>query len=154
MFDLRTKVVECLQTNYPHKMTAWQIAKWIIDNHPEDCAEKRGRSLQIFADDNDFISQIRSEIGAGKSRIQDKNPEVKITAERPRRYYYDKSISQNDELIMQNNDQQLQVMHPENVKRQSLAQKVSVTRTKEKTFTEHDLYPLLAQYVYREYGIS
>jgi uncharacterized protein len=145
-FDLRLKVVECLQQNYPHKMTAWQIAKWIFDNHPKECVQKRERSLQSFENDNEFIAQITSEIGAHKGRIQEKNPEIKITSERPRKYFYDK--------LMQNDEQKLALIHPAQPEIDEKPEKKQFSKSiKAKTFCEADLYPLLSEYLHQEYDI-
>ncbi|MBR4877170.1 MAG: HrgA protein [Rhodocyclaceae bacterium] len=85
---LRDTVFSYLRDNAGKKFTARQIAEWIFKTYPDECEEKRRRSTQNLDDDDAFIQQLRSEIGAHRIGMQKKYPQVKITADRPRKYYY------------------------------------------------------------------
>jgi hypothetical protein len=130
-FNLRKMFEECVFANSPNKLTSFEIANWIIQNYPNECREKINRSSQDFSNINKFATQIASEVGAHYKRLQNKNPNICISEERPRRFYYNTSVALN--LI-------------------DSAKIIKEKRIEERS-SEIDLYPKLGSFLKNEYGI-
>ncbi|WP_186064179.1 COG2958 family protein [Burkholderia gladioli] len=91
--NLAKLVFEFLKARPDQKFTARQIAEWIFATYPTECQAKKLSSLNLDTDAK-LIQQLIAEIGAYRPRIQRRNPELKATEGRPRKYYYsDKSDS-------------------------------------------------------------
>jgi hypothetical protein len=60
----------------------------MFESQREACEEKRKRSKQNLTTDAELLQQIVAEIGANRPEIQKKEPRIRTTEERPRRYYY------------------------------------------------------------------
>lgn len=131
-FKLENKVLACLKNNSENKMTAREIANWILKNYPDDCNHKKNQSTAIVTPlntESEFLNQIVAEIGARRPMIQRNNPQIKITEGRPRKYYFTEK-SDNVEI---------EVAEAQN------------NNTKEKIgLSENDLYPLLAEYLFSD----
>ena len=138
---LRDTVFSYLRDNAGKKFTARQIAEWIFKAYPDECEEKRRRSTQNLDDDDAFIQQLRSEIGAHRIGMQKKYPQVKITADRPRKYYYS---TQSDED---------EVAQAEAGRDAVSACASSTSEDSHSKWSEHELYPLLVQYLLDEHGV-
>lgn len=81
------KIVALLKANPDQKMTARQIAEYIIQAHPEDYQQKRQNPR--FVDDKAFLSQVVAEIGAQKAQIVAKENRILWQDKpRPRVYWY------------------------------------------------------------------
>ncbi|MCH9844146.1 MAG: HrgA protein [Alphaproteobacteria bacterium] len=124
---INEKTHECLKHNPEQRFTARQIAEWIFDKYPEECKEKLQNSTTLISEQG-VIQQIISEIGSKYKYIQKSYPNIKITAERPRHYYYSDA---SDEKEVENN------RYPAN----------------NTALTEEDLYPKLATYLYSNYQL-
>ncbi|MCP4140545.1 MAG: HrgA protein [Chloroflexi bacterium] len=130
------KVVEFLKKNASQKFNARQIAKSIVDAYPEDYEEKRQNPR--FGNEKSFITQIVAEIGAQKDQISKIDKHVFWQDKpRPRIYWYDPEkvvgapvIAETEEET-ENND-------------------VDVISVEGKLLTEHDLYPILIEYLKSE----
>ncbi len=124
------KVVEFLKQNPNTRFTARDIAENITRIYAEDYAEKSNNPR--FTNDNEFITQIVAEIGSSKKRIEKLNGNIHFQDKpRPRVYWY------------QNNDKN--IIHD---------QKNTQTEiSKEKEFSEHDLYPILIDYLTSELNL-
>lgn len=135
--NLVQTVADYLKSQPETKLTARQIAVWIYENFPNECKEKQERStakvVPINTEDA-FIQQLVAEIGASRPRLQTKSPHIKTTEGRPRKYYYSEK-SDEAELSQAENQEGLSNISP-------LATKLS----------EHDLYPMLAEYLWTEFG--
>ena len=131
---LNDKVIDYLVTNPEQKFTVRQIAEWILKTYPLECQKKRANSRgNYIKTDADLIQQIAAEIGTLRPNLQKKNPKIKITDGRPRKYYYSK-MSDIDEIMQ--------------------AESVIATRVADsKSHGEHAMYPLLSQYLKEEFGI-
>lgn len=131
-------VTEFLTTKPEQKFTAHQIARWITETYPDDCAQKLAKSKNknlIGADTDEEILKVLlnilvAEIGSQRSSIQKKTPQIKTTGESPRRYYF---TEKSDDA---------EVEDAEN-KESAIGGK----------FTEYDLYPLLSAYLWDEFRI-
>ncbi len=77
-----------------------------------------------------MIDQVQSEIGSNKSAIE-RHPNLRMTEDRPRRYYYT-SLTEAEEVEA--------VEH-------------EISEDSSKVFSEHDLYPRLANYLADEHGV-
>jgi len=129
-FSLGTKVFEFLKQNSEQKFTAREIATWIFDNFPEYIEKKKTRSTATVTpleDDDAVVQQVVREIGSQRPRLQKKHPELKTTEGRPRKYYFTDSSDSTEIEIAENN--------------------TLLSQSNTTTIREHDLYPLLSEYL-------
>jgi len=136
---LRDRTVECLKLEPNKKFTARQIAEWVFNTYPEECEDKRSRStarVTPLDDDHTFITQLVAEIGSNRPALQKKYPQLKTTEGRPRMYYWSLQ-SDEDELASAENYSETNALE----------------RKKRATYSEHDLYPVLAEYLKSELGV-
>ncbi|RQZ77892.1 HrgA protein [Burkholderia cepacia] len=132
--NLAKLILEFLKGNPDRKFTARQIAEWIFAAHPEECHAKKLSSRNIDTDAK-LIQQLVAEIGAYRPRIQKRNPELKATEGRPRKYYYsDKSDS-------------AEVVDAES------ANVTLIEDNNEPKLGEHALYHLLSRYLWEEFSV-
>ena len=134
--NLPNKILECLQQNPEQKFTAREIAAWILKTYPDECREKQKRSkAKVIPLDNQkaFLNQIAAEMSSRIQQLQKRQPEVKTTEDRPRKYYFTK-VSDEDEVA--------------NIERESAA-----LASKNNNGAEHSLYPVLSEFLWQEYQI-
>ena len=122
---MREVVFAYLKNNAGAKFTALQIAEWIFATYPAECEEKRRRSARNL-DDISLVQQLVAEIGAHRPEMQKKHPQIKITEERPRKYYYSEQAA--DAEVVQ-------------------------AEAGQKEEGAHDLYPMLMQYLRNEFSV-
>lgn len=132
---LNTRVVECLKANPGVRFTARDIAQWIAENYPDECAEKLATSKRLSTD-ADLMQQIVAEIGANRPTIEKKWNAVRTTAERPRKYFWsefsDEAIAEAAEAVHESGP---------------------LGEIDEREESESDLYPKLVQYLSSEWGL-
>ncbi len=129
------KIVELLKANPNQKFNARQIAAQIVESYPEDYRDKRQNPS--FADENAFISQVVAEIGSQKDQIVKNDKQVFWQDKpRPRVYWYDpdKVVGQIDEPVTENEEDEIE----------------TVTSVTSLSLSEHDLYPILIDYLKSE----
>ncbi len=127
---LRDKTYEFLSAQPNQRFTARQIADWMFETYPAECEEKQQNSTATanpLDSDKLLIQQIVAEIGASRAPIQKKYPNIKTTAEKPRKYYYSE-ISDEEEVA-------------------------ESTSSPDKKISEADLYPRLADYLNTEHNL-
>lgn len=128
------KIVNLLKNSPKQKFTARQIAESIVAAYPEDYTEKRQNPR--FADDKAFMAQIVAEIGAQKNLLTNKSKHIHWQDKpRPRVYWFDPEVK-----VGQSRDIETE--------EDSLVEDVSNT-----SFSEHDLYPILIDYLKSEHGL-
>ncbi|EOU3287232.1 COG2958 family protein [Vibrio harveyi] len=128
------KIVNLLKNSPKQKFTARQIAESIVAAYPEDYTEKRQNPR--FADDKAFMAQIVAEIGAQKNLLTNKSKNIHWQDKpRPRVYWFDPEVK-----VGQSRDIETE--------EDSLVEDVSNT-----SFSEHDLYPILIDYLMSEHGL-
>lgn len=124
-FNLKEKVIEFLKENVDKKFTASEIADNIIRKYPDECREKKNNSTQRNIN---IESQISAEIGTRiKNYIQ--KDIIKVINERPKKYYYTEK-SDKEEI----NDH-IEIEEKNNIKNENFYN------------NEHDLYPILIEYL-------
>ncbi len=122
------KVVEFLKVNACQKFNARQIAESIVAENPDDYLEKRQNPR--FKNKKSFISQIVAEIGSQKDQIISIDKHVLWQDKpRPRIYWYDPKKKQGIEEDSDN---------------------FEILSKAEKSLTEHELYPILIDYLKSE----
>lgn len=132
------KVVNFLKSNQNQKFTAREIAQAIILERPTDYIEKRNNPR--FSSDEEFLNQIVAEIGAHKNAILKIEPRIQMQDKpRPRLYWFDINF-QTDEnnLVLEKNDAENEVIIIE----------------QSKAHTEHDLYPILIEYLSSQLNLN
>lgn len=130
------KIVNFLKATPNERFNARQIAAAITSVHPEDYAEKRQNPR--FSDEKSFMSQIVAEIGAQKDQLIKKDDHIHWQDKpRPRVYWYDSEHRRNDKIL-------------ENIEEDE-SSVVSVSPASE--LNEHDLYPILIEYLKSEHKL-
>ena len=124
-FNLKEKVIEFLKENIDKKFTASEIADNIIRKYPNECKEKENNSTQKNIN---IKSQISAEISTKNKEFQNEE-NIRITDERPKRYYYIKK-SDKEEI-----DEFVEIVDKNNIKNENFYN------------NEHDLYPILIEYL-------
>jgi hypothetical protein len=130
------KVAEFLKSHPNQKFTAREIALNITNQYTEDYLDKRNNPR--FSTHEDFISQIVAEIGAHKNAILKIEQNIQMQDKpRPRLYWFDPNL--NEALKLETNDL-IEVDENEEV----------ISTPKVKIFSEHDLYPILIEFLSKE----
>ena len=87
--NLPKAIIDCLKSQPDAKLTAREIAEWVVMAYPTECAAKKQNS-QFLNTDAELLQQLVAEIGSRRPWLQKKHPELKTTEGRPRKYYYSK----------------------------------------------------------------
>lgn len=144
--NLSKRVVEYVQAKPDYTFTAREIGQWLLEQFPEECAEKKAASAGGYIkSDNDLVQQLVAEIGARRATIQRQYPQFKTTEGRPRRYYWTEQDAGEEVATA---EQALTVIDnlfpvPDWPAAAVVAKKLS----------EHDLYRMLATYLDAEHGV-
>lgn len=129
------KIVKLLKEHPKQKFTARQIADTIISTYPDDYAEKRLNPR--FADDKSFIAQIVAEVGAQKNLLTSKSKHIHWQDKpRPRVYWFDPDLK-----VGQSSSSEID-------EEDRVDSEVGIV-----AFSEHDLYPILIDYLKSEHGL-
>lgn len=131
--NLVKAVIGFLKERPEEKFTARQIADWVFATYPAECQAKKDSS-QALETDADLVQQIVREISSQMPRLQKKLQELKMTEGRPRKFYFS-LLSDSDEVAAAEGESAV----PDS----SNALKVD----------EHALYPLLSQYLWKEFKV-
>ena len=131
-------IIETLQANPEKKFIARELAKAFIERYPLEMAEKQTNPR--YDTEEKLIAQLAAEIGGDRTVAAKKAcPNIATRDKpRPRIYYWDANPQQTEQLnecIDESKD--IEVDTP------LIAQELS----------EHDLYPLLIEFVNKEYGL-
>lgn len=130
------KVVKFLRDNPKERFNARTIAESIVSLFPEDYVEKRNNPR--FVDEKAFTTQIVAEIGAQKDQIANYSPHIFWQDKpRPRLYWYDpdKKSTDNSDIDYPENDDDIEV---------------DTAPATSHSLSEHELYPLLIEYLKTE----
>ena len=136
--NLVNTVAEFLRQRPEQKFTAREIANWVYETYPDECREKQQRSkATVIPLDSDaaLLQQIVAEIGSQRPLLQRRHPDIKTTEGRPRKYYFTKS-SDSAEVDSAENKGAMP----------STADNPTVIK-------EHDLYPMLSEFLLSELGV-
>lgn len=129
------KVVKFLRDYPKERFNARAIAEAIVSLYPDDYAEKR--SNPRFVDDKAFVTQIVAEIGAQKDQIAKSSPHIFWQDKpRPRLYWYDPDKRSTETLGIDCSDD-------DDVE-------VDTAPVTNHALSEHELYPLLIEYLKTE----
>ena len=131
-------VVEFLQGRKDQKFTAREIAEWIFETYPDECRKKQANSKAIVIpldSDAALVQQLVSEIGARRRRWEKSQPEIKTTESRPRKYYFTESTDSAEIDFAESNEA------------------LPTSKANKPAVKEHDLYPLLSEFLWSELEI-
>ncbi len=92
--DLVKRTAAYLRQNSERKFTAREIAEWVVDTYPEECAAKAKRSRNKT---QDITGQIANETTSNFDSLQKKWPRIKATEDRPRKFYWT-ALSDSEEV--------------------------------------------------------
>lgn len=133
--ELRKRVVEMLSSRPEERFKARDIARWICEHHPEEAAEKLQASTSLKSK-ADLLSQLVAELGANRPTWQRMHPQLRTTeGVRPRLFYW---TSKTEEAEVQEAEQ----------KGETIVEETGQTKVR-----EHDLYPMLIDFMFGEQGV-
>lgn len=132
--NLAKAVLGYLKERPDEKLTARQIAEWVLATFPEECQTKK-QSSQYVTTDAELVQQLVAEISSQRPRLQKRHPELKTTEGRPRKYYY----SEKSDVA--------EVVAAESAVTPPMAD------SSDAKLGEHAMYPLLSQYLWEEFGV-
>jgi hypothetical protein len=132
--SISTRVGECLRARPEERLKAREVAEWIFSTYPTECQEKKLAS-KFLKSDADLLQQLVAEIGANRPLIQKKWPQVRTTAERPRRYFW--SEASEEAAVAEAEGASVQPTQPAPLQ----------------TRREHDLYPKLTRFLAAEWSL-
>lgn len=135
--NLAIRVIERLKKEPGEKLTAREIAEFVMGNYPMECEAKK-QSSPSLSTDAELIQQLVAEIGSQRRRLQTKHPELRTTESRPRKYYYSES-SESAEVAAAEST----LASPENTDNPVIPTQSG----------EHALYPKLAAYLQAAFGV-
>ncbi|ARG15593.1 HrgA protein [Acinetobacter nosocomialis] len=139
------KVAEFLKTYPNKKFNARDIAEFIIQKYPEDYDQKRKNNR--FESEAEFLQQIVREISSGaKTNILKVSPHIHIQDQpRPRQFWFDPhTIYEVDHNI--NSDISESLLD-------SLEPEINLPIIKSGNLSEHDLYPILTEFLKSELNL-
>ncbi|OQY02285.1 MAG: HrgA protein [Desulfobacteraceae bacterium 4572_130] len=130
------KIVEFLKANANQKFNARQIAESIVAAYSNDYIEKRQNPR--FENEKAFITQIVAEIGAQKGLIAKIDKHIFWQDKpRPRIYWYDPDKKTGEPVSFETDENNDDV-------------EIEIPSLSAKSLTEHDLYPILIEYLKSE----
>ena len=142
-FSQSQRVCEFLKANPLQKFKVQDIATGIIHMFPEDYVQKRNNPR--FNNENEFIAQVFAEIGASKDNILKTSPFIHVQDRpRPRIFWFDASVKREDS----NNQHFEDIIAPEKDEIEPF-----VLNTTSEDLSEHDLYPILIEFLQAELGL-
>lgn len=128
--NLVASISSFLKNNPEKRFTARELAEWVLKTKPEECRKKQERSRATvvpLTSTDALLQQIVAEIGANKAGFL--TQKISMTAERPRKYYFSQ---QSDE---------------------EKSGEIRLDEEMRESFSEHDLYPVLSEYLFSEQQI-
>lgn len=129
--NITGKGISILKDANGQKLNAKEIAQQIFDKYPEDCEAKRSRSARDL-NDEDLVQQLAREWYSYWKISLKKEPSLRSTEDRPRLFY-----------ITSEDEEENEAFEPET----STTSSPNLPRS---GFTEHDLYPVLGEFVATE----
>lgn len=148
--DLTNKVAGFLQQNPDRKFTARDIANWIFETYPDECRQKQQRSrakVSPIDDDAALVQQITSEIGSRRIEAQRKHPNIKATEGRPRKFYFTE-LTDSEEI----DRAAISITYDERTG-EAISTAYPDSPINGPGVKEHDLYPILSDFLWSELGI-
>lgn len=130
-------IIETLKANSGRKFTARDLALEFMVRYPEEVAEKRTNPR--YDTEEKLIAQLTAEVGGQRTRTAQKICKNVATRDkpRPRIYYWDK-------------DPDLQNVNNEH---DEIDEQEMDTPLVSQSFSEHDLYPMLIEYLSKDLGL-
>ena len=132
--NLAKAVIGYLKERPEEKFTARQIAEWVFATFPTECEAKK-ESSKFITNDAELVQQLVAEISSQRPVLQKRQPELKTTEGRPRKYYYSEKSDSAEVVAVEN------------------AAAVPSDDASQPKLDEHALYPLLSQYLWEEFGV-
>lgn len=133
--NLVARVAERLRAQPEVRLTAREIAKWVIDSYPDECRAKLERSSAL-EHESQLVQQLVAEIGANRPRMVKQFPQIRTTEGRPKGYYWTEK----------SDEEQVQIVEATESSAPNKVFKPTIEEV-ERSFAEADLYPKLAEFL-------
>ena len=157
----REEVLQYLKEHPNKTLTAKQIAEEIIIRFLDKYLEKKKKSQRINTDDELTVA-VAAEIGSSYRRAwQGKHPELKITEDRPREYYYSEQTGSAEVAVAESMSDMTDASVADTADTSvadaadaSVADAMDPVDTHATKLSEHDLYPKLTHYLWKEFKVN
>lgn len=124
-----------LSSRPDERFKARDIARWICENYPEEAAEKLEASTSLKSS-TELLNQLVAELGSNRPAWQRMHPQLRSTeGVRPRLFYW---TSKSEEDEVDEAEQEGEPLLPD---------------PQEPRVREHDLYPMLIEFMFSDQGI-
>lgn len=130
--NLISRVIDFLRERQGEQFTAREIAKALMERFPDLFQIKKEKSARLQTD-GALLQQVAAEIGARRSYIQKKCPQIDTSEGRPRKYFYTFTNKTFERAL-----------------KPSLSTLVETSESS-RIYLEHELYPKLSSYLKSEY---
>ncbi|MGX8014296.1 COG2958 family protein (plasmid) [Mesorhizobium sp. ORM8.1] len=150
--ELKNRVVELLSANPGKRFKARDIAIWIAETYPEAVAAKIKRSVAIQTHDQ-LLYQLVAEIGANRPIWQKQLPQLRSTeGVRPRLFYWSDKTEEQEVADVESGKEP--VLEFATAPEGAVPAAAGETQKKVLRRSEHDLYPLLIEFLEAEHGVQ
>lgn len=141
---LRERVFEYLQLNQNVRSTARSIAEWILETYPMEAMDKQNASRRLTTT-AELLNQIVAEIGASRPNWQKSYSSFRTTeGVRPRLYYWSTKTESEEVADAEQFGESSPSIPPMNSGPEIIQDRI----------LEHDLYPMLLDYLKLEHDVS
>lgn len=126
-------ITDTLKAHAGRRLTANELSRIMVEENPDWAEKKRQKSKNDtikFGGFEELRAQVQSEIGSHRGKIEE-HVNLRMTEDRPRKYYYTE-LTESEEV---------EAVEEEDKNEATVA------------FSEHDLYPILANYLLDEFGV-
>ena len=163
------EVLQYLKEHPNEKLTAKQIAKKIIARHHDKYEKKKEKGKKTKANYN-LTTVVAGEVGSGYCRDwQGKHPELKTTGDRPRKFYYSERPGSAEVAVAESRSDATDTSVADatvtsttdatdasvaDATDASVADAMDPVDTHATKLSEHDLYPKLTHYLWKEFKVN
>jgi len=157
--NLAARVVEYLENHQGEKLTARQLAQWVMQAYPVECQAKKAASWRVETDPQ-LLDQLAAEIGAQYRRSLQPR-QIKRTESRPKKYYWSGQSDSDEVVVAESGEIQIDRISkvasapatPSTTRTVKEEAKEKVKAVKPQIPMEVELYPLLCDYLGNEFGL-
>ncbi|MER9558203.1 HrgA protein [Mesorhizobium sp. M0323] len=148
--DLKKRVIELLSANPETRFKARDIAVWMTENYPEAAAAKMQKS-GFIENQAQLLNQIVAEIGSNRPQWQKQLPQLRTTdGVRPRLFYWtEKSEAEQVADVESGRNLFVEFGAPA----EHAEPTATVVEKKVVRRSEHDLYPMLIEFMESEHNV-
>lgn len=151
--NLKNRVIELLSANPEKRFKARDIAVWVVEKYPEAAAAKMEKSGFIESH-TQLLNQIVAEIGANRPNWEKQYRQLRTTdGVRPRLFYWTEKTAEQEVREAEGGATSfVKIASPKDDSAPYASTDIDEKIVHRRR--EHDLYPLLVEFLKSEYGLA